>query len=160
MVLVPFTILGHEAMASYGDSWYVKWISYSLILGTNLLPSPHVTDDDATRTHARGCVVVRTVCAVCACACACVCVAGLWNKIFWGANLSLFFILPLAYFYYEAEGLGGKGALARLYEAAVVFALVSSMLAGLVYLLYNSLSLPTSQVRCCPLRPWAMLYGT
>lgn len=39
MVLVPFTILGHEAMASYGDSWYVKWISYSLILGTNLLPS-------------------------------------------------------------------------------------------------------------------------
>ncbi|ELR18013.1 protein lmbr1l, putative [Acanthamoeba castellanii str. Neff] len=102
MVLVPFTILGHEAMASYGDSWYVKWISYSLIL-------------------------------------------GLWNKIFWGANLSLFFILPLAYFYYEAEGLGGKGALARLYEAAVVFALVSSMLAGLVYLLYNSLSLPTSQ---------------
>lgn len=41
MVLVPFTILGHEAMASYGDSWYVKWISYSLILGTlpfHLLP--------------------------------------------------------------------------------------------------------------------------
>jgi hypothetical protein len=36
MVLVPFTILGHEAMASYGDSWYVKWISYSLILGTLL----------------------------------------------------------------------------------------------------------------------------
>jgi len=35
MLLVPFTILGHEAMASYGDSWYVKWISYSLILGTS-----------------------------------------------------------------------------------------------------------------------------
>jgi hypothetical protein len=89
-----------------------------------------------------------------------VCVAGLWNKIFWGANLSLFFILPLAYFYYEAEGLGGKGALARLYEAAVVFALVSSMLAGLVYLLYNSLSLPTSQVRSRPLRPCHVLRGT
>lgn len=76
--------------------------------------------------------------------------AGLWNKIFWGANLSLFFILPLAYFYYEAEGLGGKGALARLYEASVVFALVSSMLAGFVYLLSNSLSLPTSQVEAHP----------
>ena len=51
MVLVPFTILGHEAMASYGDSWYVKWISYSLILGTfpyHLLPLPlRVADDDA-----------------------------------------------------------------------------------------------------------------
>jgi phosphoglycerol transferase MdoB-like AlkP superfamily enzyme len=82
-------------------------------------------------------------------------VAGLWNKIFWGANLSLFFILPLAYFYYEAEGLGGKGPLARLYEATVVFALVSAMLAGLVYLLYNSLSLPTSQVlQPIPLIGW------
>jgi len=102
MLLVPFTILGHEAMASYGDSWYVKWISYSLIL-------------------------------------------GLWNKVFWGANLSLFFMLPVAYFYYEAEGLGGKGPLARFYEATVVFGLVSSILAGLIYILYNSFALPTSQ---------------
>jgi hypothetical protein len=48
MVLVPFTILGHEAMASYGDSWYVKWISYSLILGTLPFHLPlRVADDDA-----------------------------------------------------------------------------------------------------------------
>jgi hypothetical protein len=156
MVLVPFTILGHEAMASYGDSWYVKWISYSLILGTFPLPPPPPSPLSTwlMTTHSRSRVCCDTHGAVYVCVCVCVCVAGLWNKIFWGANLSLFFILPLAYFYYEAEGLGGKGALARLYEAAVVFALVSSMLAGLVYLLYNSLSLPTSQVRSRPLRPW------
>lgn len=55
-------------------------------------------------------------------------------------------MLPVAYFYYEAEGLGGKGPLARFYEATVVFGLVSSILAGLIYILYNSFALPTSQV--------------
>ncbi|KAL6058112.1 Limb region 1 -like protein, variant 2 [Balamuthia mandrillaris] len=60
---------------------------------------------------------------------------GMWNYIFWGSNLAVFFLLPFAYFYYEAEGLGGKGMLARFYEAVLVFVLVSMILGGLVYLL-------------------------
>lgn len=122
MALVPFTILGHEVMGNYGDCWYLKWISYNLILGTHQPNSGASSLLNGTRS-------------------------GLWNKIFWGANLSLFLVLPLAYFYYEAEGLGGKGALARLYEASIVFVLVSTMLVGFFYLLSHSLSLPTSQAR-------------
>ena len=32
---------------------------------------------------------------------------GLWNLIFLGSNISLFLLLPFAYFFYEAEGLPG-----------------------------------------------------
>lgn len=57
---------------------------------------------------------------------------ALWNKIFWSANIALFIILPFSHFFYEAEGIGGRGQLARLYEALAVLLLVS-----VVYLFVN-----------------------
>lgn len=65
---------------------------------------------------------------------------ALWNKIFWSANIALFIILPFSHFFYEAEGLGGRGQLARLYEASAVLLLVSMMFGGFVYLVRGILS--------------------
>lgn len=61
-------------------------------------------------------------------------VFALWNKIFWSANIALFMILPFSHFFYQAEGLGGQGQLARIYEALAVLSLVCVMFAGFVYL--------------------------
>lgn len=60
---------------------------------------------------------------------------ALWNKIFWSANIALFIILPFSHFFYEAEGLGGHGQLARIYEALAVLVLVVMMFGGFVFLL-------------------------
>jgi len=65
----------------------------------------------------------------------------LWNCIFLGANLSLFVLIPFGYFYHEAEGLGGfRGVLAKLYEATIVFGLVSIMIVGFMYVAHQILS--------------------
>jgi hypothetical protein len=61
--------------------------------------------------------------------------AGLWNTIFLGSNVSLAFILPFAYFYYEAAG---KRIIARFYEATVILLLLSVMSAGFVYLVSST----------------------
>ena len=51
----------------------------------------------------------------------------------------MFILIPFAYFYYESEGLGGRGIIARFYEALIVFVLVLLMVGGLVYLLHLGL---------------------
>ncbi len=35
-------------------------------------------------------------------------IAGLWNMVFLGSNVSLFLLLPFAYFFTESEGLAGS----------------------------------------------------
>ncbi|EFA81965.1 lmbr1 long form [Heterostelium album PN500] len=54
-----------------------------------------------------------------------------WNKIFWGSNISLFIILPFAYFYYEAEGLKERSFISRIKAALLVFLLVSLIFIGM-----------------------------
>lgn len=65
---------------------------------------------------------------------------ALWNSIFLGANMSMLVVIPFAYFYHEAEGLGRRGFLGRLYEATIVFILVSVIFGGFIVLLHSILS--------------------
>eukprot|EP01116_Phalansterium_solitarium_P008597 TRINITY_DN22534_c0_g1_i1.p1 TRINITY_DN22534_c0_g1~~TRINITY_DN22534_c0_g1_i1.p1 ORF type:complete len:520 (-),score=51.99 TRINITY_DN22534_c0_g1_i1:232-1659(-) len=66
---------------------------------------------------------------------------GLWNFIFIGSNFAFLAMLPFAYFYYEADGIGkARGVIARLWEATLVLVLVLFMLAGLIYLAHQLLS--------------------
>eukprot|EP01112_Ceratiomyxa_fruticulosa_P014405 TRINITY_DN4122_c0_g1_i1.p1 TRINITY_DN4122_c0_g1~~TRINITY_DN4122_c0_g1_i1.p1 ORF type:complete len:517 (-),score=75.14 TRINITY_DN4122_c0_g1_i1:163-1713(-) len=60
-------------------------------------------------------------------------VFDLWNWIYWGVNISLFFILPFSYFLYEAVG---KSFFARLQEAAKMLSLVSIIFGGFVLIVH------------------------
>ncbi|GAM23356.1 hypothetical protein SAMD00019534_065310 [Acytostelium subglobosum LB1] len=57
-----------------------------------------------------------------------------WNKIFWGANISMFVILPFAYFYYEADAIKGRS---RIKDALYVLVLVSAIFIAFVYIVYS-----------------------
>lgn len=56
--------------------------------------------------------------------------------MFWASNISMFALLPLAYFYHEAAGFGThfKSTWWRMCEAAVLWVLFSAILGGFVYL--------------------------
>lgn len=56
--------------------------------------------------------------------------------MFWASNISMFALLPLAYFYHEAAGFGSKfnSTWWRMFEAALLWVLFSAILGGFVYL--------------------------
>lgn len=60
---------------------------------------------------------------------------GLWNHVFLFSNLSLFILMPFAYFFTEAEGFTGsrKGIKGRVYETLVMLALLAVAVTGLVW---------------------------
>ncbi|XP_065218464.1 protein Lilipod [Planococcus citri] len=64
-------------------------------------------------------------------------VQGLWNHIFLFSNLSLFVLLPFAYFFIESEGFSGhrKGIKARVYETTVVLLILFIFIGGITYLI-------------------------
>lgn len=73
---------------------------------------------------------------------------GVWNYVFLFSNISLFILLPFAYFFTESEGFSGykKGISARVYEALVLLVLLSVLVLGIAYLLcrllgYNDMGL-------------------
>ncbi|KAG9509613.1 Limb region 1 protein-like protein, partial [Fragariocoptes setiger] len=61
---------------------------------------------------------------------------GLWNYVFLFSNMSLFVILPFAYFFTESEGFSGsqRGIMARLRETLVLLILLSILVLGLTYI--------------------------
>jgi hypothetical protein len=72
---------------------------------------------------------------------------SMWNYVFLLSNLSLFVLLPFAYFFIESQGFGGvrtKPILARIYETLAVCGLVIVLLFGIADV-FNSLVL--SQVK-------------
>ncbi|XP_022106566.1 protein LMBR1L-like isoform X2 [Acanthaster planci] len=60
---------------------------------------------------------------------------GLWNLIFLFSNLSLFVLMPFAYFLTESEGFAGskKGIKARVYETFVVLIILGLLVFGMVW---------------------------
>lgn len=71
---------------------------------------------------------------------------SLWNYVFALSNVSLFCLLPFAYFFIESQGFRGiqtKPILARVYETVFVCALFIVLLLGIVDVFY---SLVLSQV--------------
>ncbi|XP_074652399.1 limb region 1 protein homolog isoform X2 [Tubulanus polymorphus] len=60
---------------------------------------------------------------------------GLWNHVFLCSNLSLFILMPFAYFFTESEGLAGsrKGIMARVYETSIVLLLLAVLVFGLAW---------------------------
>ncbi|XP_064397509.1 limb region 1 homolog-like protein isoform X2 [Halichondria panicea] len=69
-------------------------------------------------------------------------IRGLWNMVFLGSNVSLFLLLPFAYFFTESEGLAGskKGVMSRITETALLLCLLGVMAALLAGLLSSFLS--------------------
>lgn len=64
-------------------------------------------------------------------------VQSLWNNVFLFSNLSLFLLLPFAYFFTESEGFSGstKGIMARVNETMVLLLLLATLVFGMTYLL-------------------------
>ncbi|KAK7584276.1 hypothetical protein V9T40_005239 [Parthenolecanium corni] len=62
-------------------------------------------------------------------------VQGLWNHVFLFSNLSLFVLLPFAYFFTESEGFSGqrKGVRARFYETVTILVILFVFVLGITY---------------------------
>jgi len=60
---------------------------------------------------------------------------GMWSYVFLFSNLSLFMLLPFAYFFTESEGFSGsrRGMLSRLRETLVLLIIVAIIVLGLTY---------------------------
>ena len=60
---------------------------------------------------------------------------GMWSYVFLFSNLSLFVLLPFAYFFTESEGFSGSrgGLLSRLRETCVLLMIVAIIVFGLTY---------------------------
>jgi len=60
---------------------------------------------------------------------------GMWSYVFLFSNLSLFVLLPFAYFFTESEGFSGsrRGMLSRLRETCVLLIIMSIIVLGLTY---------------------------
>ena len=62
---------------------------------------------------------------------------GLWNYVFLFSNISLFVLLPFAYFFTESEGFGSsRGIMSRVNETIVLLLLLMVIILGITYLLY------------------------
>uniref|UniRef100_A0A6G1SM78 Protein LMBR1L n=1 Tax=Aceria tosichella TaxID=561515 RepID=A0A6G1SM78_9ACAR len=63
---------------------------------------------------------------------------GMWSYVFLFSNLSLFVLLPFAYFFTESEGFPGSrpGMLSRLRETCVLLILVAIIVLGLTYTIF------------------------
>lgn len=59
----------------------------------------------------------------------------IWTYVFLFSNLSLFILLPFAYFFTESEGFSGsrRGMLSRLRETCVLLIIVAILILGLTY---------------------------
>ncbi|KAI6242887.1 hypothetical protein M3Y99_00197900 [Aphelenchoides fujianensis] len=68
-------------------------------------------------------------------------ISTLWNYVFLFSNISLFFLLPFAYFFIESQGFSfhrrPKPFLARVYETMCVCALVIVILVTLAHVFYS-----------------------
>ena len=63
-------------------------------------------------------------------------ISGLWNHVFLFSNLSIFVLLPFAYFFSESEGIGGQqGLVGRIYEAFIVQTLLAVIVLGMAFVL-------------------------
>lgn len=64
-------------------------------------------------------------------------IQGLWKNVFLFSNISLFVLLPFAYFFTESEGFPGsrRGIVARVNETVVLLALLAVLVFGMTYLL-------------------------
>ena len=64
-------------------------------------------------------------------------VQRLWNNVFLFSNISLFILLPFAYFFTESEGFSGsrKGIMSRVNEAIVLLIILTILVAGMTYLI-------------------------
>ena len=62
-------------------------------------------------------------------------ISGLWNHVFLFSNVSIFILLPFAYFFSESEGIGQQGLIGRVYEAFVVQLLLAVMVLGMAFIL-------------------------
>lgn len=64
-------------------------------------------------------------------------VQSLWTHVFLFSNVSLFILLPFAYFFTESEGFSGskKGIMARVNEAIVLLLLLTVLVFGMTYLI-------------------------
>ena len=64
-------------------------------------------------------------------------VGRLWDSVFLFSNLSLFVLLPFAYFFTESEGFSGsrKGIMARVNETITLLLLLIVLVLGMTYLL-------------------------
>lgn len=60
---------------------------------------------------------------------------GMWSYVFLFSNLSLFMLLPFAYFFTESEGFSGskRGMLSRLRETFVLLIIVAIIVLGITY---------------------------
>lgn len=60
---------------------------------------------------------------------------GMWSYVFLFSNLSLFVLLPFAYFFTESEGFSGsrRGMVSRLRETCVLLLIVAIIVLGLTY---------------------------
>lgn len=73
---------------------------------------------------------------------------GMWKYVFLFSNLSLFFLLPFAYFLPESEGFSGsrRGMSSRLRETLVLLMIVTIIVLGLTY----TVSCLFFGIRCMP----------
>eukprot|EP00126_Sphaerothecum_destruens_P009744 Sdes_comp20577_c0_seq2m15483 len=63
------------------------------------------------------------------------CVHGMWSHSLLCSNISLFFFMPFAYFFTEAEPLNNsKGLLSRFYDTVLIFLLFGLLLVGFLVL--------------------------
>lgn len=73
---------------------------------------------------------------------------GMWKYVFLFSNLSLFFLLPFAYFLPESEGFSGskRGMSSRLRETLVLLIIMTIIVLGLTY----TVSCLIFEIRCMP----------
>ncbi|GMR44230.1 hypothetical protein PMAYCL1PPCAC_14425, partial [Pristionchus mayeri] len=102
ILLLPFSVLGAELLQRYPSSYYLQWLSWSLL-------------------H------------------------SLWNYVFFLCNLSLFVLLPFAYFFIESQGFNKSrtGVMQRAYETGAVCAILVVLLLCLSDIVFN-LILPSA----------------
>lgn len=64
-------------------------------------------------------------------------VQRLWNNVFLFSNISLFVLLPFAYFFTESEGFSGsrKGIMSRVNETVVLLMILAILVVGMTYLI-------------------------
>lgn len=119
--LLPMSMLGTEVLHLYPDNYYLKWFNWSLSkikFNIDLFAFFYFS------------------------------VNSLWSYVFLLSNVSLFFLLPFAYFFIESQGFSfqqqrPKPFLSRVYETICVCSLVFIIMITLAHVFY-SLFLPTT----------------
>lgn len=100
-LLLPFSIASNEVLLLYPNSYYVKWLNHSLVQGK----FDAILLQEFKTYLWLGINISK----------------GLWNHIFLFSNLSLFVLLPFAYFFTESEGFSGHRKVSVLNNFITVF---------------------------------------